>query len=329
MTPVFKVALDDRDITARIADRLVSLAVTDEASLTSDVAELVIDDRDGTVPLPPEGAEMVVGIGYAETGGVVDLGRFRVDEVEVEGPERRMSVRAKASDSRDHAALGRLKVQRSRSWHRTTLGAIVETIAREHGFDPVIAAGLRDQAVPHADQTEESDIAFLTRLARDIGAIAKPAHGKLLFVPRGEARAASGQAIPAITLLPSEVTDWRVTLAKRGKYAAVAATWRDDATAETRTVTAGQGEPVHTLRHTYADPSQAQRAAAARLDAFRRGAATLDLNLPGRPALAAETRLTLAGFRAGADGDWIISRVEHRLDGGGYVCALQAEVAKS
>ena len=75
----------------------------------------------------------------------------------------------------------------------------------------------------HIDQTEESDLHFLSRLSKDHDAISKPVESRLLFVPRGEARSASQQPMPALTLSREALTSYSFTLADRGKYEAAIA----------------------------------------------------------------------------------------------------------
>nr|VFK45556.1 MAG: hypothetical protein BECKTC1821E_GA0114239_10514 [Candidatus Kentron sp. TC] len=54
-------------------------------------------------------------------------------------------------------------------------------------------------------------------------AVAKPAGGYLLFVPRGEAKTAIGREIPSVAIHWGETAEHRVTLANRGKYQSVIA----------------------------------------------------------------------------------------------------------
>ncbi|MEL6588283.1 MAG: hypothetical protein AAFQ50_16825, partial [Pseudomonadota bacterium] len=46
--------------------------------------------------------------------------------------------------------------------------------------------------LPQADQTQESDMHFLSRLARDVGASFKITDGRLIFVARRSGNVASG-----------------------------------------------------------------------------------------------------------------------------------------
>ena len=92
----------------------------------------------------------------------------------------------------------------------------------------------------------------------------------------------------------------------------------------------GSGEPTRRLRHWYQDEDAAKEAAQAELDKRIRGEHKLTLTMPGNPAMGAESPLLATGFRAGIDGEWLITRVAHSLSKGtGYVCDIEAEKAKA
>ena len=320
MTPAYRLRADRRDITDAVRQRLLRLAVTDEAGRDADAVELRLDDRDGALALPRKGAVLDVALGYPERG-LAAMGLYTVDELELAAPPATLTIRAKAADMR-----AALKAQKTRAWDATTLGEVVGAIAADHHLEPRIAASLRTIRLPHLDQTEESDLHLLTRLARDHGAVAKPAGGNLLFVPAGQARSASGQAMPAVTVHRPQASSYRVTLADRDAYGSARAAWHDAASGQRRIETAGAGEPVFTLRRSYPSAPEAQAAAQAQLQALNRGKGTLSLTLqPGLPALRAEARLTLLGFRSGVDGAWIASRVTHEFGRAGYATSVEAE----
>ncbi len=323
MTPDFRLTADSKDVTAAVKDRLVSLRVRDEAGMKSDTLELVLDDRAPVVALPASGAALELWLGYRPA--LAPMGRWTVDEVGASGWPARLTVRARAAD-----LLESIKARRERSWPAgTTLWALVQTISAEHGLVPMFAAELSGVVLPHIDQTE-SDLHLLTRLARDLDAVAKPAGGRLIFVPRALAKSASGQALPAVALAAGDLTAYELTVAERGKYAAVEAQWHDPAAGERVPVRAGpaEGKPVFTLGQAYPDAQSARRAAEARLAALTRGAGTLRLTCPGDPRLVAEARLTVSGVRSGVDGAWSATAVEHVLDAGGYRCEVEAETPR-
>lgn len=322
MTPDFSILADSTDITAAIRARLLSLSVSDAAGIESDSLELTLDDRDGVIALPRTGAELAVALGYKETG-LVRMGLYTVDEIGISAPPRTMTIRARAADLR-----AGLKRPKTKSWDDVWLSDIVTTIAAEHGYAARVSPAFDSDAIVHIDQVDESDLHFLTRLAGERGAVAKPAAGKLLFVPAGEAKSSSGQQLPVVALAARDIMRWEVTLAERGKYPAVTAKWFDAALAAEQTVTVGSGEPVFTIGRRYPDRAAAGSAAKAKLAAFTRGLATLRLSCPGDGRFLAEGKLTLSGLRSGVDGDWSMVRVTHRLDTGGYACEIEAETPK-
>ncbi|MGK2740524.1 contractile injection system protein, VgrG/Pvc8 family [Tepidicaulis sp. LMO-SS28] len=322
MRPEFKIVANGTDITPLIADRLISLSLTDERGEKSDAAVIEIDNRELRVAVPPKGATLEIWLGYRERG-MARLGVFTCDEVEIGGPPDTLTIEGKAAD------MGKtLKQPKTRSWEAMTLGGIVSTIAGEHGLAPKTAEALAATAYDHLDQTDESDLHFLTRLARDLDAVAKPANRHLLFVPRGETKAASGALLTAVTVTPEDLAgNWRARFADRGKYTAVKAYWHDVEGAERRQVVAGSGTPVFTIRNPFSSAAEAKAAAKAKLGSLARGTAVFEGEFLGRPEFAAEAPLEVQGFGAAADGSWVLTRVTHSLrDGAGYRCSIEAEM---
>ena len=338
MTPAFSLIADSTDVTTAIRDRLLSLTLADRAGMKSDTLTLRLDDRflllqnrhtvhpvhnrDGQIELPRKGAELSVSLGYERKP--VKMGVYIVDELELSAPPATLTIRAKAANMRSS-----LKAHKTRAFDEMTLGKLVAVIAAEHGLEPRVGDALASIRLTHLDQTEESDLHLLTRLGKHYDALAKPAGRYLLFVPRGEAKSATGKTLPDISIDPQQLSDYRVTLADRGRYQAVVAKWHNTDTGEHLEVKVGAGQPSYTLRHTCPDADTAIAAAKAKLEALNRGQSSARLTLtPGNPQMAAETKLTLSGFRDGIDGDWVATEVDHQLNNSGYTTRVLAETPR-
>lgn len=320
MRPDFRILADSADVTAAIRDRLLELSVTDEAGTTSDTVKIDLDDRDGAVAIPRKGAELEISLGYVESG-LAWFGRYVVDEVALESPPARLSVSGKAADMQKS-----LKAPKTRAWHNVTIGSLVGAIAAEHGYRPAVAGEFSGVLLPHLDQTEESDLNLLTRLATERGALTKPAGGFLLFAVPGAGKSLTGKDLPVVDVAGSALSQVRVVLADRGKYPTVVANWYDTAAAAVVPVQAGGGSgPVYTIRNQYPDAVAARAAAESRLAAFERGKATISATLSGDSRLAAEGRLVIAGVRDGIDGEWLVTRVRHVLSRSGYTTEVEGE----
>jgi hypothetical protein len=321
MTPDFIIKADSEDITAIIRDRFMELRVTDVAGIDSDMVEIRLDDRAPAIALPGTGVKLEVFIGYKGTA-LDRKGLFVVDEIGLEGSPDTMTIRARAADLRQG-----LKELKTRSFDDITIGDLVATIAAAHGYTPKVSDDLAGVTIAHLDQTNESDLHLLRRLAEIHGAVAKPMADMLLFVPKGQAKSVSGKDLPAVTKLRTGLTRWNVTLAERNKYTRVITRWRDLANATDVEVSVGSGDPVYRLRGSSPDAATATAAAKAKLAAFERGAGTISGTCPGDVAMAAEGCLTVSGVRPGVNGDWSLQQVVHVINKR-YSCEFEGETVK-
>lgn len=218
---IYRITVDGKDISATLDGRLVSLTLADNRGFEADQLDIALDDTDGKLDLPPRGAIISVAFGW-ESSGLVEKGTFTVDEIEHTGTPDTLTIRARSADLR-----AGLTTQRERSWHDTTLGAIVSTIADECGLGPMISIGLADKTIDHIDQTNETAANLLTRLAQQHDAISTVKNGQLLFISAAAGVSASGKPLPAITIERQSGDQHRFSLADRETYTAVRATWND------------------------------------------------------------------------------------------------------
>jgi Bacteriophage probable baseplate hub protein len=330
--PQYRITANSNDITAVIKERFMSLRLTDEAGMDSDMLEITLADHDPANPIeiPPKGAELELFLGY--NGNTQRMGLYVVDEFELAGWPGSLVIRAKATPfTQSKGGKKSLQTQKTRSWPlNTTLGALVSKIASDNGMQPAVSSSLSSISLPHIDQTDESDLNLLVRTARKFDAVVKPSGGKLVVAKKGEAKAvASGNNLPDVTLTPGDIESWRVVMSSRESAGQVTAYYHDLNGAQRHAVTVGSGDPERKLRMTY--PTQALALAAARADLNRRtrGEMTLALHMAGRPDIMAEADLTLSGFRVGVPEDWTITSVTHNLDDGGYSIDVEAELPNS
>lgn len=328
--PAVSVTVNGANITSIVLPRLVSLSITDGIGTESDVLQMTLADHIGLLPLaiPPAGAEIEVALGYLFAAKKV--GVYIVDEVQVSGPPGQMTITAYAATHGDSDQGKKpLSEQRNRSWPEgTTVGALVQKIAGDSGFEAKVSSGAASIALAHIDQIAESDFSVLTRIARDYGLVFKPGGGKLVVAKIGEL------PTPTVALTPRQVTSWQVAFLRREAAGKVVASYRDTGASETIDVevtVSGVAEPVkgatqtRRLRRVFPTREAAEAAAKAEADKASRASRQLTLNLPGRTDLIAEGRVVLAGFRPGVNGSWLIKTVQHQVDSGGYRCSVTAE----
>ncbi|SDK78191.1 hypothetical protein SAMN05661010_00063 [Modicisalibacter muralis] len=324
-TPDYRISLQGQIITPRFRGRVESLRLTDRRGLEADQLDLVLTDDDGALALPPRGAELTLAIGWGGEA-LVERGTFIVDEVEHSGAPDRLSIRARSADMR-----GSLPGKRTQSWHKLTVGDIVTTIAKRHVLAPKVGRNLAGIRIQHIDQTDESDLNFLTRLAERYDAVATVKAGNLLFIPAGTATTSSGLEIPPVQIRRGDGDQHRYVVSDRDSYTGVIAYWNDASGAKRQEVIAGSGDNAKRLRPTYASADDALAAAQAEWQRIQRGHAEFSLTLAeGQPGLYPETPAWLIGWkREIEETPWIITEVTHDLSGSAYTNGLQFEIRNS
>ncbi|CAI0716186.1 Phage protein D [Serratia liquefaciens] len=340
--PAFGVLLGGKAL-AVLDERIMSLEMTDNRGFEADELTITVDDSDGQLQLPPRGAELSASLGWRGEA-LVYKGVFIVDEVAHAGPPDTMTITARSADFRDE-----FNVKREVSWHDVTVERVVSAIARRYNLKAIISEQLMGLEIDHADQTQESDMSFLTRMADMLGAIATVKNGSLLFILPGGGVSASGKALPSFAITRSSGDRHAFRIADRDAYTGVRAYWLDLEFGKKKKVTVKTRKPaktkterssnregdyiegedgnVYVLRKTYNSETAAKRAAAAKWQQLKRGAAEFTLTLAyGRADLYPEMHGTVTGFKTDIDNqDWIIARASHTIDGNGFTTRLEFE----
>lgn len=321
--PGYRIVLDKADISPRINGRLIDLRLTEKRGMEADQLDLTLSDHDGQLAMPRRGVELQLFIGWQDEG-LIDKGTFTVDEVEHSGTPDRLTLRARSADMR-----GMLPGKRTQSWHRVTVSDVVNTIAKRYGLTPKIADALGGIRIGHIDQTDESDLNFLTRLGERYDAIAAVKNGKVLFSRAGRSLTVSGRPLPLILLTRRDGDTHRYAQTDRDSYSGVKAYWNDVSGGKRQIAIVGSGDNAKQLRPTYASQDDAQQAAKAEWERIKRGIAEFDITLTqGRADVMPESPLRTLGFKADIDAtDWVVTEVTHTLSDSGYITQAKCETS--
>ncbi|MGX3065790.1 phage late control D family protein [Ursidibacter arcticus] len=346
---------EKKDITTLLSQRLMSLTLTDSRGFEADQLDLTLDDADGLLDLPSRGAILSLAFGWADEP-LVFKGEYTVDELEHSGAPDIVTIRARSADMR-----GTLMNRYERSFNNQTIGAIVKKIAEENQLKPLVDKVFENFVVKHIDQTNESSINLLSRLAEEHDAIATVKNGNLLFIQAGQGKSASGKPLPTIRITRQDGDSHRFAIAEGDNYKAVKAYWHDTDTgkrgeiiidensdvkkvnqktkkgkvSKSKKTVVVQNEPVEsdadnikTLRHTYKTEQSALRACQREFGRLQRGVASFSLNLAvGNAELMPELPIEVKGFKPQIDStEWIITQVTHSIGDGGFTTAIECEL---
>jgi len=321
--PTFKIIADSVDITDLISKRLVSLNITDETGLVSDKAEILLDNRDSILEIPATGVNLEISIGY-EGKELSLMGSYIVDTVELMSPPLKMRVTAKATNTKIKNLNSKIRSPKSKSWNKNSLIGIIEFIAKDHEFEAVIDEEFDQIFIKHIDQTDESDISFLSRLARDYDAFIKFIDDKLIFIKKGTGTSISGVELPEAEIFESEITNWSLNISERGKFGRVRVKWHDLSDGKEKTVSHGSEEPTYAARYVFATQDRANEIAKAKLAEFQRGIKKLSISAAGNPTLSAESKITIPDVKYLQGQAWIIDNVTHNISDSGYTTQITA-----
>lgn len=163
--PIYRLEVDGNDISPLVIDRLISLSIQDNRGLVVDSVDIDLDDSDGQLEIPPEGAIIQVWIGWSNTG-LVDKGKYKVESVTHRGAPDVLSISAFSNDVSEG-----LKQKRERSFSNKTIQVIFETVGAEYALKTIVHNTLANRVISYIAQNE-SDANLITRIADEHDAIA-------------------------------------------------------------------------------------------------------------------------------------------------------------
>lgn len=335
LADLFNISIEGIDQTAVVAERLISLSMTDKKGLEADELSLTLSDDDARLPFPTKGNKIQLSLAMPDTGVMIDKGSFTIDEAEHSGTPDQIQIRAKSADMKSS-----LKTKRAESYHGKKLGEIAQTIATRHELKLVIDTASSQIMIDHFDQNRESDINLLDRLCKTHDLTCTIKQGSLLIKPNSNNQSASGKPLASLTITRQDGDSHRYSRADRqSDYEETTASYHDPKLGKTKHITTTKGKVNESDQlpdskaHVITKPAKNRDEAVAKASAAdkdkSRQVAKFDLTLAqGRPDIIADSPVTVTGFRPYIDGHkWTVIEVSHDLSGSGYTSKIQCEAS--
>ncbi len=321
-TPAWSLIYQGKNITQDIAGDVISVTYTDKLHGESDDLELEIEDRDGRwrdAWYPGKGDTIEATIGL-DPGGMMPAGTFKIDEISFRGDGRGDTVTIRALAA---AITQELRTRRSESYEGTDLATVIDQVAARHELE--VVGPIDPVPLERVSQDDESDLAFIKRLAETYGHAATVRGDQLVFHRMEELRAGNA----ALVLSRRELARYQLQDQGQRIYQAATVSYQDPETKELveHTVEAQGVASGDTLkRYIRAEnPAQAEKKAKALLDEQNRREVAGSLTVDGRPQLVAGVNIALEQMgRLG--GTYLITESTHSQDRkGGYTTELEVE----
>jgi uncharacterized protein len=320
---------DGTDLADKVNPRFLDLSLTEKRGGEADHLDITLHNHDGRLATPEPGIYLRLSLGWLSGDdvpvGLVDKGRFKVDEVSEKGPPDVITITARSAD-----LTGTARKRKATVWKDTTVGAILNQIASDNGWRAHIDAGLAAKPIASIEQAQKSDIAFARDLGQRYDAVATVKDKTLIFMPIGSAVTPSGAPIPTLTLTKQDGWSWTHSYAQRGEHDGAEAQYHDQDEAKRKTVKTGGSKPKR-LKKVYGSEAEATEAAKAEDKRNKRAPRTFEYDLAiADCALTPNGKATLSGWNATIDGtNWLIEEVSTKFSGnsGGLTQSVKFESA--
>jgi len=199
--PDFVIKYEQKDITSNIKPYLLGITYTDYLGGQSDELQVEFEDVDGRwlrAWYPEQGDSLTISVGDQFTG-LVNWGNFEISELEHEHPESNISLKALSTGITRSS-----RTMHPKAYEKTTLEKIVRTIAARLRLS--ITGTVTNIKIERVTQYQESDLEFLTRLAREYGHTFKIVDKTLVF----HANAELAKQEPVAILNPTDIKSSRL-----------------------------------------------------------------------------------------------------------------------
>lgn len=321
-TPMCILTVDNQPLNELIVKRIISVSLTDNRAKEADQLDIILDDHDGKLELPKRGVKINCQLGF-KGEPLTDKGDFIVDEVEWAGTPDTITIKASSANFKSA-----IKAGKSQSYHRKTLGEIALNIAKRNNLQLKISDDLAKIAIAHIDQTNESDLSFIQRLAQANGAEMSIKKDTILIFIAGQGKTASGKTMPTLTIGRQTGDQYRYNEEDRNSdYTGVSADYQDKNQAKKETVTAGEKSKVKKLKQNFASKAEAEQAVQSKMSEKNRKMAKFSITTAfGIPDISTEQAVQLQGFKPQIDGlRWIVAKATHQYSTSGLITQLELE----
>ncbi|MGY2573767.1 contractile injection system protein, VgrG/Pvc8 family [Vibrio sp. C8] len=313
--PQFKIEANGKDITAAIAQSFSELTITDVSGEKADTLTIKLDGSK-IGKLPTKKAALKVSLGF--NNRLYNQGTFYVNGIGESGFPSVVTITATSVPLGGKELGTSIQTQKTQSWDDITIDELLKTLAARNNLNSICNAELASIKLEHIDQTSESDMALMTRLARQYGAVSKVSDGNWQFLKMGEGKNASGtKTLPVHTIYKSSCSNYQFNSNSRTEAASAVAKWQNPSTGETGVVRSGSGEPSFQILYQYPSQEEAQAAADAKAKALSEGADTFSFSTEATHQLVkafAEGHVKPEGWRSEVSGrNWCIKQITKQL----------------
>ena len=316
-----EIKYDSADISKHIESYVLGWTFTDNLSGQADDLQLTLQDRDQLWIkdwLPQQGATLKANIvrNNWEYWNQVErsvLGLFDIDEIEVSGSPSVVTIKA-ISVPLSSSLNGQRK---NKAWEKAKLAVILKDIASRNGLK-LFYESSENPEYDRIEQTEQTDLEFLTKLCNDAGLCLKVSNNSIVIFDEEKYE----QAAPVTTIEKGKslIKNYSGRTTLTGVYKSCRVDYQDGNSKKKITATFTPKTPPKTERilvinEQVSSIAEAQRLAKKRLRQENKNAQTMSFTLVGDLRLFAGRTVQIKGFGS-FDGKYLITQAAHSQQNG-------------
>ena len=242
---------------------------------------------------PKENDEIML---YAGREVLIFMGSYYVSSTTI--TDQRLSFKASGLNLNST-----LKSKKNRAWEKIKICSIVDTIAKSHKLKSKCSC---DDFIHHEAQTSESDISFLSRLAKERNMTFSIKNKTIIFWDK------SKEIVPIYLCNIKEATSYSIENNFKAKYKKATLKYQDSKTKKSIELSVGSGEPILELSGNFKDKSQAKKYARDKLNNTNKGTIRGNISREFSPLAMAGGKIEIINTLYN-NGEYHIKKVSHSL----------------
>lgn len=315
MKPDYKIINKDtgKDLTQILRPYITSISLTESVDNFTDTLTICLDGQ-GVQSFPASGTNIEVYLGYQKTG-MASFGVYKVDTKSISGMPLKLTIKAGASDFN-----ASYKEQKNRHWDDKTLSDILKSIAVENSLELKIDL-VDDEVIKYLEQSNESDMALVTRLADEFSVYGTIKAGKLVFT---SIKPTNAQAIKV-----SDLLSFNLSWYDKPRYDSVTANWHQ-LNSNVKNVEIWDGKSwnsdkigkTYIVKEVFNSQYKSRKKAKQQWQKLKKMSFIAQLNMTGRIDIVSKMILNIKDLIPQQEIKLTVEKVTHTLNSSGYKIAL-------
>ena len=310
LTPAFRLLANNVDVTAHLNKNLVSISFVDQDGIKADKIEIKVF---GEFKRPKYQDKLKLYLYYKEDKEEFFCGVFIVQNTSW-NIDNTLNISATATDFN-----AQLKVFKNRNFEQKSVKDIVEFIAKEHNLKS--KCDFEDIYYPYIAQTNESDIAFLGRIAKDLNAVYSIKNETIIFLRQDEKN-----TLKTIIIDAKDCASLVIKNSNKTYYKSATLKYQDTKNNKIQTVKIGTQEPIYNIQETFTDKTNLEFKAKAKLETLNKGIKSGTFKIHGF-GIYAKSNLKFINIKLEDNITYHIDTITHTLDTRGW--NMQIEFSNS